>query len=116
MSQSRQKGSGEDNFCFPCISYRKNATIVKHFFRLNYGNAANQNMLTNKLGTLADRWLWVSGVTIPTEGSRGITPVFHAFRIGKKASGKNETNVFRLNYDNAANQNMFAYKVDTYGI
>ena len=42
-----------DNFCFPCISYRKMASGKKEtnvvVFRLNYGNAANQNMFANKV-------------------------------------------------------------------
>ena len=43
----------------------------------------------------------------------GITPVFHAFRIGKKhLVKKKQMRFFCLNYGNAANQNMFAYKVD----
>ena len=45
---------------------------------------------------------WVQG---------GITPVFHAFRIGKKG---NYAEIFfvRLNYGIAANQNMFVNKLD----
>ena len=41
-----------------------------------------------------------------------MTPVFHAFRIGKKHLLKNVV-FFSLNYGNAANQNMFTDKVDT---
>ena len=52
IPKERSKG---DNFYFPRNSSRKNATIVKkkhtHFFRHNYGNAANQSMFANKLGT-----------------------------------------------------------------
>ena len=44
--------------------------------------------------------------------------MFHAFLIGEKHLVKKETNAFffRLNYGSAANQNMFADKVDTQGI
>ena len=40
-----------DNSCVPCISYKKNESMLKkkkNFFRPNYGNAANQSMFANK--------------------------------------------------------------------
>ena len=43
-------------------------------------------------------------------GGRGVTPVFHAFRIGKMQLYRNT--FFRLNYGYAANQNMFVNKLD----
>ena len=48
-------------------------------------------------------------------GQRGITSVFHAFRLGKMHLVKKKQMLlflFRLNYGNAANQNMFSFKVD----
>ena len=43
-----------DKSCVPCISYRKIGKMQlwkNTFFRLNYGNVANQNMFVNKLDT-----------------------------------------------------------------
>ena len=45
-----------DNPCVPCILYskkkasgKKETNVLLLFFRLNYGNAANQNMFANKV-------------------------------------------------------------------
>ena len=51
----------------------------------------------------------------PDRGVQGDNSCDPCISYRKSASGKKETNVvvFRLNYDNAANQNMFADKVDS---
>ena len=46
--------SNRDNFCVPCISYRKNASMVEKkntFFRHNCGSSANRNKFVDKLHT-----------------------------------------------------------------
>ena len=50
---------------------------------------------------------------ILSESPRGITYVFHAFRVGKMHILLKANIDFRLNYGNAAKQSMFANKLGT---
>ena len=48
------EGSKGDNFCVQCISYKQmhlQCMVKILFFRLNYGNSANHNIVDNKLDT-----------------------------------------------------------------
>ena len=60
--------------------------VQQYFFRLNYGNDANQNMFVNMLDTYANWWLRIGGVTIPTEGSNGDNFCFPCISYKKNGS------------------------------